>query len=260
MIAHRLPRALALSLVGLLAAAQLSSCGGSASSAAQAAPRYPSGTEVGQQLPDRLLHMPLTDEHGHTVHLADYAGKTVVLQDVMTLCQELCPIDTATFTSTISRYQQTAPHPSDTVFLSITVDPRRDTPAQLRAYRKQYAGSGDSLPQWHLLTGRPADLHALWKFLGVYVKQVPLHGRARNWRTGKPLGYDVQHSDEAFFLDGNGTEQYLLDGTPSLGRAKVPATIDRFMSSRGHRNEQKDAGWTADQALGVLAWLHDRAS
>ncbi len=256
----RLPRSVLLGLVGLLAAAQLSACGGSASSTPRSAPHYASGTRVGQQLPAQLRDLAFTDEQGHTVHLSDYAGKTVVLQDVMTLCQELCPIDTATFVSTATQYQDRAADPSDTVFLSITVDPKRDTPAQLRAYRKQYAGSGDELPQWHLLTGRPADLAALWKFLGVYVKKVPQDGQVRNWRTGQPLTYDVQHSDEAFFLDGSGEEQYILDGMPSLGDHKIPGDLQHFMSAQGHRNEQKSSGWTAAQALGVLAWLHHRAA
>jgi protein SCO1/2 len=255
----RLPRALLLGLVGLLAAALLTACGGSASSTPRSAPHYASGTEVGQQIPAELRKMAFTDEHGRTVHLSDYAGRTVVLQDVMTLCQELCPIDTATFVSTARQYQDRATDPSDTVFLSITVDPERDTPAQLRAYRKQYAGSGDGLPQWHLLTGSPADLAALWKFLGVYVHRVPQDGPVRNWRTGQRLTYDVQHSDEVFFLDGTGEEQYLLEGMPSLGDHKVPGDLQHFMSARGHRNEQKHSGWTADQALGVLAWLHHRA-
>nr|WP_246299414.1 SCO family protein [Nocardioides panaciterrulae] len=202
--------------------------------------------------------MPLTDEQGRTVHLSDYAGRTVVLQDVTTLCQELCPIDTATFVSTARQYQDRADDPSDTVFLSVTVDPERDTPAQLRAYRRQYAGAGDQLPQWHLLTGSPADLAALWKFLGVYVEKVPQDGAVRNWRTGQPLTYDVQHSDEVFFLDGSGAEQYLLDGMPSLGERRIPGDLQRFMSARGHRNERRDSGWTATQALGVLAWLHHR--
>jgi protein SCO1/2 len=253
-------RCLALLLAGLLAAAGLAACGGPATGSSQRPPRYPTGTPVGTPLPAALRRLAFTDEQGRTVHLSDYAGKTVVLQDVMTLCQELCPIDTATFTSTAAQYQQRAQNPSDTVFLSITVDPRRDTPAQLRAYRHQYAGAGHDLPQWHLLTGRPQDLAALWKFFGVFVKKVPQDGTVRDWRTGKPLTYDVQHSDEVFFIDPHGTEQYLLEGMPSLAGGHVPTTLDHFMSTRGHRNEHQDSGWTAPQALGVLAWLHRQAA
>lgn len=260
MTVPHLPRRLTLALVGLLALAQLGGCGGQAASSPQRPPHYASGTPVGTAVPTSLRHLALTDEDGRTVHLSDYAGKTVVLQDVMTLCQELCPVDTATFVDTARQYAQRASDPADTVFLSITVDPRRDTPAQLRAYRRQYAGPGAALPQWHLLTGRPRDLAALWKFFGVYVKKVPQDGHVRNWRTGKPLTYDVQHSDEVFFVDGDGTEQYVLDGMPSLGGAHVPGTIEHFMSAQGHRNEQKASGWTPPQALGVLAWLHDRSS
>ena len=252
-------RSLALPLAGLLAATCLGACGGQATGSVQQPPHYPSGTRVGTPVPPAIRDLALTDEDGHVVHLADFAGKTVVLQDVMTLCQELCPIDTTTFVNTARQYAQRASDPADTVFLSVTVDPRRDTPAQLRAYRHQYA-AGDGLQQWHLLTGRPQDLSALWKFFGVFVKKVPQDGTVRSWRTGKPLTYDVQHSDEVFFLDGRGTEQYLFEGTPSLGGAPVPGKIQHFMSPRGHRNEHGSSGWTPPQALGVLAWLHDRAA
>jgi len=247
---------LAATLVGLVAAVCLGACGGHASGTSAEPPHYSSGTVVGTPVPAAVRHLAFTDENGRTVHLSDYAGRTVVLQDVMTLCQELCPVDTATFVDTARQYAQRAADPSDTVFLSITVDPRRDTPAQLRAYRHEYAGAAAALPQWHLLTGRPQDVAALWKFFGVFVKKVPQHDTVRSWRTGKPLTYDVQHSDEVFFVDGHGTEQYLLDGMPSLGGARVPGAIQHFMSAQGHRNEHKTSGWTPPQALGVLAWLH----
>lgn len=169
------------------------------------------------------------------MRLADLIGKTVVIQDVMTLCQELCPIDTASFVRAASDYSSGAADPADVVFLSITVDPERDTPAQLAAYRRQYVGASTNLPQWRLLTGAPRDIRALWRFLGVWVHRVPQDEKVRNWRTGRPLAYDIQHSDEAFFIDPSGRERYLLDGMPSMGASRVPPTLQRFMSADGRR-------------------------
>jgi protein SCO1 len=223
------------------------------------APVYRSGTALTEAMPSSLMSMPLTDQDGKTVHLSDFAGKTVVIQDTMTLCQELCPIDTATFVQAAREWAAANPgaDAANTVFLTITVDPQRDDPAQLAAYRKLYVGGATNLPQWELLTGSPSDIAALWKHLGVYVKRVKQDAVVHNWRTGKLLTYDVAHSDEVFFLDGQGRERYILDGMPSLaGDKAIPAKIQAFMSAEGRNNEKKMTGWTTPQALGVLRWMN----
>lgn len=253
----------ALVAAGLLA---LAACGssttngaggssGAATGSESSAPKIYGGTPMSEPLPAALLDMPLTDSTGKTVHLSDFRGKTVVISDSMTLCQESCPIDTATMLAAARSYLASAPDPSNVVFLTITVDPQRDTPAQLAAYRQQYVGAASQLPQWQLLTGSPTDIAALWKHFGVWVKKVKQDDVVHNWRTGALLTYDIDHSDELFFLDGTGNERYILDGMPSLGSGKVPAKIQRFLSEDGRKNEMKDKGWTAPQAVSVLHWL-----
>lgn len=236
----------------MLAGAFVSACGASAHPVT--APT--AGTVLDQRLPAKLMHAELVDQDGHKVTLADFTGKLVVLQDTLTLCQEHCPIDTAAFVATARQYVQSARRPSGVVFLSITVDPQRDTPAQLRAYRHLYAGGSADLPEWHLLTGPPDAIHALWKFLGVYVQRVKPGGVVRNWRTGQKLTYDVNHSDDVFFLDRHGTERYLLDNPPTLGNNPIPAKIKHYMNARGHHNAKVQGTWTAAQALAVLDWLN----
>lgn len=247
-------RAAATLLVLVACALGLTGCG---SSAAGAVPALSGGTELSAAVPASVLHLPLTDAHGHTVRLADFAGKTVVLQDMLTLCQEHCPIDTAALVGAARSWAGTD-RASDVVFLSITVDPRRDTPAQLAAYRKLYVRSPTALPQWRLLTGSAHDIAALWKALHVYVQRVPQDAIVHNWRTGALLHYDVDHGDEVFFIDPHGHERYLLDGQPALSGGTVPRPMQHFMSRRGHANERA-GGWTAADALQVLSWLTARA-
>lgn len=255
------PRRLAAGTVVALVLAVTAACGSDspAGNAASPAQQPSTGTAVDIALPQRLMDMPLTDSAGKTVHLSDFAGKTVVVSDSMTLCQEACPIDTATLVQTATRVAS-GPAASDIVFLTITVDPQRDTPAQLAAYRKQYVGGPGNLPQWRLLTGSPDDIHALWKQLGVYWQKTKPDDVAHNWRTGQRLTYDIAHSDEVFFIDGDGHERYLLDGIPSLGGDDtVPAKIRAFENDKGHHNEQRTKGWTAQDAVDVLSWLRGSA-
>ena len=245
----------------LLAVAALVAGCGTGSSARVAVPHFrDGGSQLDARLSRAVERIPFTDESGRTVHLSDYAGRTIVLGDILTLCQEHCPIDTATFVQLAERYAADPSRRDDTVFLSVTVDPGRDTPAQLAAYRRLYVGRASNLPQWHLLTAAPADLHRLWSFLHVYVHRVREDGGAgatapRNWRTGRPLTYDVDHGDDVFFIDGSGRERWVFPDQPYLHGARVPARMQRFMSAEGQHNEGKGT-WTTAEALQVLDWIH----
>lgn len=213
------------------------------------------GTQLDSALPASLLRLRFTSSDGRTVRLADFAGKSVVLSDAMTLCQETCPLDTATLVQT-ARAENAAKFASDEVFLSITVDPGRDTAAQLAAYRHLYSPAPAN---WLALTGSAATVKALWDYLGVWRSTVsePPGPAPRNWRTGEPLSYDVQHSDEVFFLDRRGHERFVLEGPPYAARASLPQALYDFMDAEGHRNlsSPSSSAWTEAQARQVLAWV-----
>jgi protein SCO1/2 len=244
---------------GATLAALLGACGGG-SAASVAAPHFrDGGSRLDVALSRTVESIPFTDESGHTVRLSDYAGRTIVLGDILTLCQEHCPIDTATFVQLAHRWTADPTDAAHTVFLSITVDPARDTPAQLAAYRRLYVGSPHNLPEWHLLTATPAALHELWSFLHVYVQKVGGDGGAasgapRSWRTGRPLTYDVDHSDDVYFIDPKGRERWVFPDQPYLHGARIPARMQRFMTAEGARNETKGS-WTAAEGVTVLRWI-----
>jgi protein SCO1/2 len=251
-VARRL--SLLLALVALLCAG----CGSQPSSSAKpSAPPAGTGTRLTQAMPKSLLDAPLVDSTGKVRHLSDFAGKVVVISDSMTLCQESCPIDTAALVQTARQVDADPTAAKNIVFLTLTVDPQRDTPAQLAAYRTQYVHGGMS--NWLLLTGKPADIDAIWKFFGVYIKKVPQDEVVRNWRTGQLLTYDIQHSDELFFLDQRQRERYILDGMPTApAGTPIPAKINAFLSAEGHKNVRKNGIWTAGQAVAGAAWLLGR--
>ncbi len=80
-------------VVLLLGALALGGCGSSTEAAVP--PPSGFGTPVDIPVPQNLLDAAFTDSTGATVHLSDFAGKTVVLMPSMTLCQESCTLDTA---------------------------------------------------------------------------------------------------------------------------------------------------------------------
>lgn len=238
----------------LAAVAVLSLLLGGCGSSAPPPPGRSVGTRLDQPVPTSLLHLPLRDQTGRVRHLADFAGKVLVISDAMTLCQETCPLDTAELVRT-ARAVDSSGRGSRVAFLSITVDPERDTPRRLAAYRRLFPHPPAN---WTLLTGSPSDVHALWKWFGVYWHKVPDQKPApRDWLTGKPLTYDVTHSDEVFFLRA-GHERFLLEGRPHVARGSdVPRRLYRFMTARGHHNvhHAEPGSWTSAQAVQVVRWL-----
>jgi protein SCO1/2 len=202
--------------------------------------------------------VPLRDSTGRVRHLSDFAGKVLVVSDSMTLCQESCPLDTASVVQAARRTDRGGAG-KDVEFLTVTVDPGRDTPHRLAAYRRLFRPSP---PNWLTLTGTPAHVRALWKAFGVYIKRVPEGSpAAQDWLTGKRLTYDIEHSDEVFFLDKHQHERFILDGVPHVaGRSSIPSTLYQFMSTQGHRNVTHPQGgsWTPSQALQVISWLDRR--
>ncbi len=251
----RATRRAGLASLACAAVLLLAACGGSASAKSDGppAPGNNVGTTLDAALPVWLQQLPLQDEQGRTVRLADFGAKVIVLSDTMTLCQETCPIDTATVVQTAQQVAR-AGHSDDVAFLSVTVDPKRDSKAQIAAYRKLYAGAPTN---WQMLTGSPADIDRLWSYFGVYREQTPPDEGATNWRTGATLTYDVTHSDEVFFLHG-GSERFLLEGTPDLQDPdQIPPKLYRYLNDEGRTNlaHPDDGAWTVSQALQTISWL-----
>lgn len=237
----------------LAATCLLVACGGAG--AATSAPAPEVGTKLSTRVPSDILHLPLRDSTGKATSLAAFDGMVLVISDAMTLCQETCPLDTANIVET-ARAVQRAGLTHKVEFLSITVDPARDTTAQLAAYRHLFAPTPTN---WKALTGSQADLARLWKYLGVYHEKVPSEKPfPTNWRTGEPLTYDIEHSDLVYFVDASSRERFLLDSPGHVpAHVHLPATMNSFLDAAGRRRlvHPDSSYWTVPQALHTLSWL-----
>lgn len=214
------------------------------------------GTPVNGPMAATVMNLPLETSTGAPTSLAALRGKVIVLSDIMTLCQETCPLDTANLVQA-ARAVEAAGLGDKFAFVSATIDPERDTPVQLAAYQQLFSPPP---ADWTLLTGSPTNLAALWKYLGVYYQKVP-EGTppATDWRTGQTLTYDLDHADDVFFIDATGNERFVIDGPGNVtSGTQVPQALYKFMDDQGHQNlAHPDAAgsWTVSQALQVLQWL-----
>src|SRR5262245_44930081 len=137
-------------------AAALAATPFSAGCSAVAAPR----PRNARQLPNPQL----VDQHGRQVRFYDdlVAGRTVVIQFMYTRCEGACPAATSTLVDTQRELAELMGR--DVFFVSISIDPERDTQRHLAAYADAHgAGAG-----WTFVTGAAADIESLRRALGAY--------------------------------------------------------------------------------------------
>ncbi len=106
----------------------------------------------------------LTSQDGAPVSLASLRGKVVAVTFIYTTCPDVCPL----LTQKMARVQdELGPSFGSKVhFVSITVDPERDTPAVLKGYAQNY---GARLDGWNFLTGSPTAIRDVTRRYGVFV-------------------------------------------------------------------------------------------
>ena len=128
--------------------------------------------------------LSLQGSNGGTLSLGSYRGRVVLLEFGFTNCPKVCPTTLATLAS-VHRHLGADAKRVQVVF--ITVDPERDTPAQLRAYLRGFN------PGFVGGTGTPAQLAEVRKHYGVMAQ-----------RRAVGNSYTVGHSSSVFLIDRQG--------------------------------------------------------
>lgn len=212
----------------------------------------PLATGTALQRPRPVPPFRLIDDRGRSMALSAWRGKWVVLAPSLTLCHEVCPMTTGALIS-LTKSLARAGLSGRVKVAEVTVDPWRDSPARLRAYRRLAGVS------FALLTGTPDEIHALWKFFGVADQRVPQgHPPDVDWLTGQAETFDVQHSDAVFLLDPAGQERIVENGQPNVGGHLAPA-LQRLLNDRGRANlTHPQQPWSAAQVLDDVYFLMDR--
>jgi protein SCO1/2 len=110
----------------------------------------------------------LTSQDGASVSLADFRGKVVAVTFIYTLCTDTCPVLTPMMSFVQDRL---GPEFGRKIaFVSITVDPERDTPAVLKEYALAFAAD---LRGWSFLTGAPEVIRDVTRRYGVFAGRAP---------------------------------------------------------------------------------------
>lgn len=127
----------------------------------------------------------LIDQSGKNFHFKPASGKVVLVTFVYTTCPDVCPLFSAHFAA-IQRALDDDQR-EDYLLLTISTDPKRDTPAKMKAYAAAFKANDK---HWRFLTGTPKNLSPVWKQFGVNVKD---HGNGQ-----------IQHTNLTTLIDPQG--------------------------------------------------------
>jgi protein SCO1 len=105
----------------------------------------------------------LTSQDGVPVSLADMRGRVVAVTFIYTLCTDTCPVLTPMMSFVQDRLGPD--FGARVAFVSITVDPERDSPEVLKEYARAF---GADLRGWAFLTGAPQTIREVTRRYGVF--------------------------------------------------------------------------------------------
>jgi protein SCO1/2 len=135
-------------------------------------------------------HTLLMDSSKNPFDLEKLRGKVVLVSFVYTTCNGVCPLTTQAMGRVRKKLEEAKVWGKSVEFVSITLDPKRDTALVLQNYAKLW--SADS-PEWHFLTGAPEDVSKVVAAWDMWVKS------------------DAQgvldHPSRIFLIDGSGHER-----------------------------------------------------
>jgi len=94
---------------------------------------------------------------------SDFKGDIVGVTFIYTHCPDICPLITANLTNIQNKLDDT----TSVHFVEISFDPKRDTPAVLRKYKKLYKLNN----QFSLLTGDSTSIKTILKRLNITTKK-----------------------------------------------------------------------------------------
>lgn len=151
----------------------------------------------------------LVDQNGATRHDSDFRGKLMLVYFGYSNCPDACPTTLQAIGQTLDLLGKDAARVQP---IFITIDPARDTPAQLKIY------AGNFHPGILYLTGTPAALKTAESEYHVYVQRVPQTAAEDEL---------FDHSSVIYMLGANG--RYLGQMPTGLPPKAMAATVQGYL-------------------------------
>lgn len=120
------------------------------------------GTKLTGDAPD----FQLVDQHGSMISLSDFRGQVVVLTFMDSQCKDTCPVTAAHFRQAYR--QLNSIESGHVVFMGVNVNLDANQIADVNEITQTW--HLDEIPNWHFLTGNPAELESVWRDYDIAVE------------------------------------------------------------------------------------------
>ncbi len=156
--------------VGALLLGGLAALTAHAGEAADPHAHHHAGTAAAPMPGDSLYRLPvhLQSASGGHLMLEQYRGEPVVVTMFYGTCKSACPLLTKAMTATAAKLP--AADRDKVKFLMVTLDPERDTQAELARFTREYALSA---PQFQVARTDANGVRLLAAALGIRYRQLP---------------------------------------------------------------------------------------
>ena len=166
----------------------------------------------------KVKNIKFTNQLGKQVSLDDLKGKVIVLDFFFTSCPSICP----GLARNMKRLQDSYKKNDNIVqFISISVDPERDSVPRLRAFADKYEANHDS---WWFVTG---DKKEIYDFA---LKDIKASIADANVDTA------FIHTENFFLLDTNRVVRGWYNGFDTAKLAKLAKDIPTIMLERDKKS------------------------
>lgn len=199
----------------------------------------------GKQKSDSVWHttknIHLVNQFGDSVSLYDHQGKIIILDLFFTSCGSICP----KLTRNMSKLQQSFSKGGDVrkkldtsivQFMSITVDPLRDSVKVLREYANKMGVVSDN---WWLLTG---NRDSIYQFAFEELKVDKF--------SDEPVSPDFVHTSRFILIDKKMQIRGYYDGLDTTAILKMAKDVGYLMLEKDKRKKSK-----VFQDIIDLSWL-----
>jgi len=150
----------------------------------------------------------LVDQNGTTRHDSDFRGKLMLVYFGYTYCPDVCPTTLATMSQALEKLGARA---AAVTPIFITVDPARDTPAQMKLYIQSFD------PRFVALTGSAARIELAAAEYRVYYRK----GAVEDGQ------YTMDHSSVIYLMARDG--HYIGHFNPGISSQELAAAIGKYL-------------------------------
>lgn len=173
-----------------------------------------------------IPHFQLTDQLGKTITPDNVSGKIWVVNTFFTRCPNICPA----LTRNVRKLQASFENPkrkkfgdtSVVYFLSLSVDPTRDSVQNLKRWADRFEVNSDN---WHLLTGPKKEIYDLL-----------LHDFKLSAQDGEGIDSNFIHTEKVMLVDRERIVRGFYNGLDSSDMGRLAEDIGKLFLEKDKKS------------------------